>query len=74
MKIAKSTKPPKGNKDYKKVWRIIDGAVADAMAMHPDYLTPKGTSGRTARTSIVKRVTGAILSYVEQSTQGRENG
>lgn len=74
MKIAKRTVPPKGNKDYKKVWRVIDGAVADAIAMHPDYLTSKGTHARTARYSIVKRVTGAILSYVEQSTQGRENG
>lgn len=66
--VYNPTKPPKSNKDYKKVWKIIDGAVADALAMHPDYLTPKGTHGRTARYSIVKRSVGAILSYVEQST------
>ena len=61
----KPTKPPKGNEDYKKVWKIVDGAVADALLMHPDYLTDKGRHGRTARYSVVKRVVGAILSYVE---------
>ncbi len=50
--MYKALKPPKGNQDYKKVWKIIDGAVADAMAMHPDYLTDKGKHGRAARCSV----------------------
>ena len=70
----KPAKPPKGNAAYKRLWRVVDGAVADAIAMHPDYLTPKGHRGLTARISIVKRVTGAVLSFVEQSTKGRASG
>lgn len=72
MKKAKPTLPPKGNAMYKKVWNIVDGAVADAFLMHPDYLTPKGSRARTARMSINKRVVGAILSFVEKSTKGPE--
>lgn len=44
--------------DYHKIWRIVDGAVRDCFKHHPDYLTGKGHVD--ARTSIVKRVTGAI--------------
>lgn len=43
---------------YLAIWRIIDGAVYDALSKHPDYLTEKGE--RDARRSIVKRVTGSI--------------
>ena len=56
---------------YSKLWGIVDGGVADALKMHPDYLTPKGL--RSARTSIVKRVTGTVISFAEQSARGRGN-
>jgi hypothetical protein len=55
--------------DYHKIWRIVDGAVSDAFYHHPDYLTPKGK--RAARESVVKRVTGAVLSSVVKATGGR---
>ena len=67
----KRSKPPKGDEIYKQLWRVVDGAVADAFAMHPDYLTKKGQHGHTARLSIVKRVTGSVLSYAERSAEGR---
>lgn len=54
---------------YRQLWRVVDGAVADALAAHPDYLTKKGEI--SARASIVKRVTGAVLGYAEQSARGR---
>jgi len=54
---------------YRQLWRVVDGAVADAMKQHPDYYTNSGT--RKARASIVKRVTGAVMGYAEQSAQGR---
>ena len=54
---------------YRQLWRIVDGAVADALKHHEDYLTDKGK--RSARRSITKRVTGAILGYAEQSARGR---
>lgn len=49
---------------YSKVWRIVDGAVKDALYNHPDYLTPKGRA--SARESIVKRCTGAVKGFIER--------
>lgn len=57
------------SKAYADLWGIVDGAVVDAFKNHPDYLTPKGQ--RSARTSVVKRVCGTVLSFAEQSAQGR---
>lgn len=54
---------------YGQLWRIVDGAVADALKAHPDYLTDKGT--RSARSSIVKRVTGAVIGYAGETAKGR---
>lgn len=54
---------------YSQLWRIVDGAVVDALEMHSDYLTPKGK--RNARASITKRVTGSVLGFAEQSAKGR---
>lgn len=58
-----------GTRAYRQLWRIVDGAVADALRHHEDYLTQKGK--RSARRSITKRVTGAVLGYAEQSARGR---
>jgi hypothetical protein len=54
---------------YRQLWRVVDGAVFDALYTHQDYLTPKGR--RSARGSIVKRVTGAVMGYAEESARGR---
>lgn len=60
MKPRRPALPPKSDTAYRRLWRIVDGAVADAFAMHPEYL--KSTrSERFARMSINKRVVGAIL-------------
>jgi hypothetical protein len=54
---------------YGQLWRVVDGAVADALLQHPEYLTP---AGRVAcQRSITKRVTGAVFGYAEQSARGR---
>ncbi len=67
---TKRTYPQKGGPDYHQLWRVVDGAVADAFAMHPDYLTDHGR--KRARQSIVKRVVGGVLGYADQvSAQGR---
>lgn len=55
----------------RQIWRIVDGAVRDAFIHHPNYLTASGARAHCARRSINKRVTGAILSYLERSKQGR---
>lgn len=54
---------------YQQLWGVVDGAVVDAFKNHPDYLTPKGQ--RSARTSVVKRVTGTVLSFAVQAAKGR---
>lgn len=67
--VRRNRKPVFGTPAYRQMWRIVDGAVTDALTHHPDYLTAKGT--RAARISVVKRVTGAVLSFAEASAKGR---
>lgn len=55
---------------YKQLWRVIDGAVADCFAQHPEYLHPNRHE-RRVRSSIVKRVVGAVHGYAEQSAKSR---
>jgi hypothetical protein len=55
----------------RQIWRVVDGAVLDAFKNHPDYLTHKGSRNQTARRSVVKRVTGSVLSYLVQAKWGR---
>jgi hypothetical protein len=52
---------------YKQLWSVVDGAVSDAFNRHPDYLTKKGRF--SARVSIVKRVTGTVLSFALQEAE-----
>lgn len=54
---------------YQELWGVVDGAVVDAFNNHPDYLTRKGQE--SARTSVVKRVTGTVLSFAVQAARGR---
>lgn len=57
----KRSLPPKGNPRYEsnwRLWRLVNGAVADAFKMHPEYLAPG--KAINARESICKRVVGAL--------------
>lgn len=63
------TRPVKGSRAYRQLWRVVDGAVADAFMQHPNYLTDAGRMA--AQLSITKRVVGAVMSYAEQSAKGR---
>jgi hypothetical protein len=69
---VKHTKPPpqKTAAAYKQLWRIVDGAVADTIAQHPEYFR-RPDLGKYVRLSICKRVVGAVLGYAEQSARGR---
>lgn len=51
---------------YQQLWHVVSGAVADAFNRHPNYLTKSGQ--KYARASIVKRVTGTVLSFAVQAT------
>lgn len=46
---------------YPALWAAIDGAIRDAVACHPDIVIPE-----RRRASIVKRVTGQVLSLAER--------
>lgn len=63
------TKPQKGDLNYHRLWRIIDGAVADALNSHPDYFS----HGRryAIQQSIVKRVTGSVIGFASEQAKGR---
>lgn len=57
------------SKEYRQLWRIVDGAVFDALYTHADYLTDKGR--RNARNSINKRVVGNLMGFVSEA-KGRK--
>lgn len=69
---AKRARKPSGKVGplYRVVWRLIDGAIRDALHHHPEYLSPKGARGGVARVSINKRVAGVVTSFIEQSMKG----
>ncbi|MGX7709150.1 hypothetical protein [Methylobacterium sp. Gmos1] len=68
MRRLRREKP--GSPAYRQIWRIVDGAVAQALDAHPEYLAP-GARVRTVRNSIVKRVTGAITGHAAQAARVR---
>lgn len=49
--------------------RVVDGAVRDALNMHPEYLTERGRA--KALNGIAKRVTGALKGFAAQAAEGR---
>ena len=57
--------PVDGSPEYRQLWRVVDGSVLSCFKSHPEYLAnPKRV--RTVRNSIVKRVVGAVIGYVEE--------
>lgn len=54
---------------HRQLWRLVDGAVRDAFACHPDYLTPRGQ--QRAAEAVTKRVTGSLFGYATQVARGR---
>ena len=74
-KRTRRLKPPKmPSKEYRAYWRVIDGAVRNALDMHPDYLTNKGSTKSCARMSIVKRVVGAVIGFQSERTKKGRSG
>ena len=52
----------------KKLFRIIEGAVIDAMKQHPEYFT--AAAQKTAVVSITKRVIGAVIANSDKVPRG----
>jgi len=55
------------------LWRMVEGAVVDALGEHPDYLTDRGR--QLAVGSITKRVVGTLAGHSEElRKEGRNRG
>lgn len=69
MKKRKRCNRPKGENHslYSKIWRIADGAVADAFDKHPEYLVDN-LSKKQIRASVVKRVAGALHGFLREES------
>lgn len=55
-------------KDHQRLWRMVEGAVADAFNVHPVYLTAKGR--HAAVESLTKRVVGNLIGHAKETRQG----
>ena len=74
-KRGKAPPHKRHQQDYRQLFRVVDGAVADAIMTHPEFFA-LGRQ-RSARASIAKRVAGAIVGYIDQrasSAEGSEKG
>lgn len=67
---VKPLPPPRQKKDprYPKIWKIVDGAVRDALKMHPHYV--QRSLVKSLRYSIAKRVVGQVLAQDKSSPKG----
>lgn len=70
MRKQRPQKPLKPDVLYGTIWRMVDGAVRDAVNCHPEYFP--GARRGNLRSSITKRVTGALTSWAEKSARGME--
>lgn len=51
--------------DHHRLWRMVEGAVVDALHSHPEYVTEKGA--RSAVESITKRVVGQLVGHAAEA-------
>jgi hypothetical protein len=58
--------------DHRLLWRMVEGAVYDALQAHPDYLTDRGSS--LAVCSITKRVVGQLVGHANEARKRRPLG
>lgn len=72
-RMPKRLKPQKPGDDYRRLWRLVDGAIRDAFAKHPEYV-PQGRRETEIRSSLAKRIVGAVKGHAEQSARSRSGG
>lgn len=58
------------SQEYLRLWKIIDGAVRDAFANHPEYLSGR-VPEHIVRQSVVKRATGQVWGFAGKPARGR---
>lgn len=52
--------------DHQRLWRMVEGAVVDALSSHPDYLTPKGGWSASWSATPARRASAGPLGPLEQ--------
>lgn len=60
------------HEDHFRLWRMVEGAVTDALRSHPDYLTERGA--KHAVESITKRVVGTLVGHAKETQKGGRLG
>lgn len=60
------------HQDHMRLYRMVEGAVVDALRSHPEYLTERGE--RSAVASITKRVVGHLVGHAKQTLAGGRLG
>jgi hypothetical protein len=55
--------------EYRQLWRLIDGAILDALNQHPNYVAPEVR--RRVRQAIAKRAVGAVMGHAAEAARGR---
>lgn len=58
--------------EHVRLWRMVEGAVVDALRQHPDFITEKGRQSLVA--SVTKRVVGNLLGHAQQTLRGGRLG
>jgi hypothetical protein len=66
---ASTNSPARRKVNDDRLWRVVEGAVVDAMKSHPEYVTEAGA--KTMAQSITKRVIGNLKSAF---ADGRASG
>lgn len=61
-----------GKAEHHLLWRIVAGAVTDALQAHPEYVTDRGR--QTAINSITKRVVGQLVGHASEARKRRGFG
>ncbi len=54
---------------YAQLWRLVDGAVADTLGQHPEWVVPG--CERRLRRSTTKRVTGQVLAWARERARAQ---
>ena len=62
MARYRRAKPQKPGDEYRKIWRLVDGGITDCFNHHPGYLPQGKAKISSLRRSLLKRITGSILS------------
>lgn len=65
MRAPRALPPPRHRSDprYGALWRVVEGAIEDALNSHPEYVG--NAPRRKIRASVTKRVVGALCALPE---------